>query len=69
LTIIRFGGSDAAFDDTASLSDIETSNTVALVGVIATLAAAVLAAFVVWKLSRRQLETLRAQRADYDDVA
>jgi hypothetical protein len=29
----------------------------------------VLAAFVVWKLSQRQLETLRAQRAAYDDGA
>jgi hypothetical protein len=33
---------------------------------VATVVAAVLAAFVVWSLARRQLETLRAQRSTYE---
>jgi hypothetical protein len=69
LSVVRFAAfkSNSSFDD-GSLSDIETSNTVALVGVVATAVAAVLAAFVVWALSRRQLDTLRAQRAAYDEA-
>jgi hypothetical protein len=68
LTFLRFGGRDAAFSENTSLSDIETNNTFALVGAVVTVVAAVLAGFVVWKLSRRQLETLRTQRAAYDGV-
>ena len=69
LSIVRFGVSRGALDDTASWSDLEWSDTAGLVSTIATLAAAVLGAFVVWKLSQRQLETLRAQRVAYDDGA
>jgi hypothetical protein len=63
LSLLRFGASNG--DDT-SLDDIESSNKIALVGVVATVVAAVLAAFVVWMLSRRQLDTLRAQRDTYE---
>jgi len=63
LSLLRFGASSG--DDT-SLDDIESSNKVALVGVVATVVAAVLAAYVVWMLSRRQLDTLRAQRDTYE---
>jgi hypothetical protein len=66
LSLLRFGASNAGLHDSNSLEDIEASNTVALVGVVATMVAAVLAAFVVWSLARRQLETLRAQRSTYD---
>ena len=66
VSLLRFGASNAGLHDAASLDDIQNSNTVALVGVVATAIAAVLAAFVVWTLSRRQLDTLRAQRAAYD---
>jgi hypothetical protein len=69
LSLLRFGASNSGLHDSNSLDDIETSNTIALVGVIATVVAAVLAAFVVWMLSRRQLETLRVQRAEYDGTA
>ena len=37
-------------------------------GVFATAVAAILAAFVVWSLSRRQLDALRAQRTAYEGV-
>ena len=63
VSMLRFGASGS---DNASLDEIESSNTIALVGVVATVIAAVLAAFVVWMLSRRQLDTLRAQRSSYD---
>jgi hypothetical protein len=66
LSLLRFGASSAALRDNSSLSDIETGNAIALAGTIATAIAAVLAAVVVWTLSRRQLDTLRAQRAAYD---
>jgi hypothetical protein len=66
LSLLRFGASNSGLHESNSLDDIETSNIIALVGVVATAVAAVLAAFVVWTLSRRQLDTLRAQRADYD---
>jgi hypothetical protein len=68
ISLLRFGASNAGLHDAASLDDIKNSNTVALVGVVATAIAAVLAAFVVWNLSRRQLDTLRAQRAAYDSA-
>jgi hypothetical protein len=66
LSLLRFGASNAGLHDSNSLEDIEASNTVALVGVVATMVAAVLAAFVVWSLARRQLETLRTQRSTYE---
>jgi hypothetical protein len=66
ISLLRYITPKAALNDTASLSDIEASNTVALVGVIATAVAAVLAAFVVWTLSRRQLDALQAQRREYE---
>jgi hypothetical protein len=66
LSLLRFGASNAGLHDSGSLDDIETSNTIALVGVVATAIAAVLAAFVVWTISRRQLDTLRAQRTTYE---
>jgi hypothetical protein len=65
LSLLRFGASNG--DDT-SLDDIESSNKIALVGVAATIVAAVLGAFVVWMLSRRQLDTLRAQRSSYESA-
>jgi len=68
LSLLRFGASGAALRDNSSLSDIETGNTIALAGTIATAIAAVLAAVVVWTLSRRQLDTLRAQRSTYEAV-
>jgi hypothetical protein len=66
ISLLRFVASNSGLDDSTSLDDIEASNTVALVGVVATAIAAVLAAFVVWMLSRRQLDMLRAQRSAYD---
>lgn len=66
LSLLRYGASNAGLHDDGSLDDIRTSNIVALVGVAATAIAAVLAAFVVWTLSRRQLDTLRAQRTTYE---
>lgn len=66
VSLLRLGASNAGLHDSGSLDDIETSNTIALVGVVATAIAAVLAAFVVWTLSRRQLDTLRAQRLAYE---
>jgi uncharacterized membrane protein YedE/YeeE len=66
LSLVRFAASNAGLHDRGSLDDIELSNVVALVGVVAIAVAAILAAFVVWLLSRRQLDTLRAQRAAYD---
>jgi hypothetical protein len=66
VSLLRFVASNSGLHDSASLDDIEASNTVALVGVVATAIAAVLAAVVVWTLSRRQLDTLRAQRSAYE---
>jgi hypothetical protein len=66
VSLLRFGAVSSGFDDLATLDDIETSNTIALVGVVATAIAGVLAAFVVWAMSRRQLDTLRAQRVAYE---
>jgi hypothetical protein len=66
ISLLRFGANNAGLHDSGSLNDIETSNTIALVGVVATAIAAVLAAFVVWTLSRRQLDALRAQRSTYE---
>jgi Domain of unknown function (DUF4328) len=63
---VRFAASGSGLHDGASLADIETGNTVALVGVVATAIAAVLALLVVRTLTRRQLVTLRAQRAEYE---
>ncbi len=66
ISLLRFAANNSGLHGTGSLDDIETSNIVALVGVIATAIAAVLAAFVVWTLSRRQLDALRAQRRTYE---
>jgi hypothetical protein len=66
VSLLRYGASNAGLHDGGSLDDLQTSNTVALVGVVATAIAAVLAASVVWTLSRRQLDTLRAQRSTYE---
>jgi hypothetical protein len=66
LSLVRFGAGSPALDDRASLDEIERSNTLALVGAVATAVAAVLATFVVWSLARRQLDTLRTQRAVYE---
>jgi hypothetical protein len=63
LSLLRFGASNG---DDASLDDIESSNKIALVGAVATVVAAVLGAFVVWMLSRRQLDTLQEQRRVYE---
>ena len=63
---LRFAYSGANFNDSGSLDDIETSNTVALVGVVVLAIAAVLALFVVRALAQRQLDTLRAQRTSYE---
>jgi hypothetical protein len=62
---VRITYSDENFRDN-SLDDIETSNTVALVGVVAVAIAAVLALLVVRALSRRQLDALHAQRVEYE---
>jgi len=66
ISLLRFAANNSGLHGTGSLDDIETSNIIALVGVVATAIAAVLAAFVVWTLSRRQLDTLRAQRSTYE---
>jgi hypothetical protein len=66
VSLLRYVAPNAGFNDSGSLDDLEGSNVIALVGVVATAIAAVLAAFVVWSLSRRQLDTLRAQRAVYE---
>ncbi|MGZ4678486.1 MAG: DUF4328 domain-containing protein, partial [Acidimicrobiia bacterium] len=66
LSVVRFAYSGSGLDGSASLDDIETSNTVALVGVCLLAVAAVLALCVVRALSRRQLDTLRAQRSAYE---
>jgi len=65
LSLLRFAPSNGPEND-SSLSDIETNTTIAIVGVVAAAIAAVLAALVVWTLSRRQLDALRAQRTTYD---
>ena len=67
VSLLRFAYSGANFHDSGSLDDIEASNTVALVGVVVLAVAAVLAVLVVRQLSRRQLDTLRAQRARVRD--
>ena len=64
--VLRFANSGAGLDGRTSLDDIEASNTVALVGVVATGVAAILALLVVRALSRRQLDCLRAQRSEYE---
>jgi len=69
LSIVRFTYSGSGLNESGSLDDIETSNTVALVGVVFLAIAAVLALFVVRALARRQLDTLRAQRAEYETGA
>jgi hypothetical protein len=66
LSIVRFTYSGSGLQSSGSLDDIETSNTVALVGVVFLAVAAVLALAVVRALARRQLDALRAQRAEYD---
>ncbi len=66
---LRFAYSGANFHDSGSLDDIEASNTVALVGVVVLGVATVLALLVVRSLSRRQLDALRAQRAEYTAAA
>ena len=66
MSLLRFAANNSGLHGTGSLDDIETSNIIALVGVIATAIAAVLAAFVVWTISRRQLDALRAQRRTYE---
>ena len=66
VALLRFAYSGAGLHDSGSLDDIETSNTVALVGVVVLAVAAVLAVLVVRNLSRRQLDALRVQRAAYD---
>ena len=69
LSLIRYGASNSGLDDRATLDEIETSNTIALVGVAFTAVAAVLAATVVFVLARRQLDTLQAQRRAYATAA
>jgi hypothetical protein len=66
LSFARIFAGSSRVDDHASLDSIETSNWVALVGVVVAAVAAVLAVFVVRALAQRQLETLRAQRDAYD---
>jgi hypothetical protein len=66
VSIVRFTYSGSGLHGSGSLDDIETSNTVALVGVAVLAVAAVLALAVVRALSRRQLETLRSQRTQYE---
>jgi hypothetical protein len=66
VSIVRFAYSGSGLHSSSSLDDIETSNTVALVGVSLLAIAAVLALCVVRALSRRQLDTLRAQRSAYE---
>jgi hypothetical protein len=65
-SIVRFAYSGSGFQRSNTLDDIETSNTVALVGVCLLAVAAVLALCVVRALSRRQLDTLRVQRSAYE---
>jgi Domain of unknown function (DUF4328) len=65
-SIVRFSYSGSGLHDSGSLDDIETSNTVALVGVVFSAIAAILALLVVRSLARRQLECLRAQRSEYE---
>jgi hypothetical protein len=69
VSIARFTYSGSGLHGRRSLDDIETSNTVALAGVVALGVAAVLAVLVVRALSRRQLEALRTQRAAYEASA
>ena len=65
-SFLRFSYSGSGLHDRGSLDDIENSNTVALVGVVITVVAAVLAILLVRALTRRQLECLRAQRSEYE---
>jgi Domain of unknown function (DUF4328) len=65
-SVVRFTYSGSGLNGSGSLDDIETSNSVALAGVIATAIAAILALLVVRAISRRQLECLRAQRSEYE---
>jgi hypothetical protein len=66
VSFLRYAATNAGFHGNNSLDHIERSNFVELVGVVATGIAAILALFVVRGLTRRQLETLRAQRAVYE---
>ena len=66
LSIVRFAYSGSGLHGSGSLDDIQNSNTVALVGVIAAGLAAILALVVVRALSGRQLDCLRAQRWEYE---
>jgi hypothetical protein len=65
-SLVRFAYSDSGLHGRGSLDAIETSNTVALVGVIATAIASILALLVVRAITRRQLECLRQQRSEYE---
>ena len=65
-SFLRYAATNAGFHGNGSLDHIKRSNIVALVGVVATGIAAILAVFVVRGLTRRQLETLRVQRAVYE---
>jgi Domain of unknown function (DUF4328) len=66
VSLVRFSYSGSGLHGSGSLDDIERSNTVALVGVVATAIASVLALAVVRAVSRRQLECLRDQRSEYE---
>jgi hypothetical protein len=66
VSLVRFSYSGSGLQGSGSLDDIENSNTVALVGVIASAIAAILALLVVRAISRRQLECLREQRSEYE---
>lgn len=59
---LGFGRSEAHFDVTQELRDLRTHDTVAIVGLIATIVAAILLIQVVRKIAARQAETLRAQQ-------
>jgi hypothetical protein len=65
VSLLRFAPSNGPEND-SSLGDIESNTKIAIVGVVAAAIAAVLAALVVWTLSRRQLDALRVQRTTYD---
>ena len=67
LSVIRFAASGSGFDN-GTLADIERSNTIALIGVVFTGIAAVLGLWVVRALTRRQLDCLIAQRAEWESA-
>ena len=66
VSFLRYAGANAAFHGNSSLDHIKRANFVALVGVAVTAVAAIMAILVVRGLTRRQLETLAAQRAVYE---